>query len=212
MDTDSEVANLQPFSPHTSQQLTEAAEALTKALHVYTTVVAAITELNDSGVLEEAGDRLAVVGARFAQAHMSHLTLGAPIGDVDLLDLTEDGDDENCGEEHAVLLDEESAAGPISVFTRQDFVVTDAATLIAAARESLDHNGVSSIGHVLYELIHRDGRDSLDQREGLIPTASITLFQRGETPLRIQMNANNPDYQPLMHPDGETLFSFGEVW
>lgn len=212
MDTNSGVIKPKPFSDHTSRQLTDAAEALTNALQAYTRAAAAVTKPNDSEALEEAGDWLAVAGARFDQAHMNHLTLGAPIGDVDLLGLAEDDDDENGGEEHAVLLDEEYAAGPISVFTRQDFVVTDPATLFAAARESPHYTGVPSIGHVLYELIHRDGRDSLDQREGVVPTASITLFQRGETPLRTQMDVTNPHYQILMHPEGETLFSFGEVW
>lgn len=209
MDGNSGTAKLQPFSDESSRQLREAADALITALQDYARMAAASTEPDAVEALYEAGDGLAVAGARFDQAHLDHLTIGAPIGDIDLLGLAED--DENDDEDHAASLGEKSAIGPVSVFTRQEFIVTDPASLFASARESA-HANVSTIGHVLYELIHRDGRDKLDEREGLVPTASITLFQQGEAPLRNQMEAVNPDYQLFMHPQGETLYSFGEVW
>lgn len=209
MDGNSGTAKLQPFSDESAQQLKEAADALITALEGYARMAAAATEPDTVADLYEAGDWLAVAGARFDQAHLDHLTIGAPIGDIDLLGLAEN--DENDDEDHAASLGEESAIGPVSVFTRQDFMVTDPASLFDSAGESA-HANVSTLGHVLCELIHRDGRDKLDDCEGLVPMASITLFQQGEAPLRAQMEAVNPDYQLFMQPRGETLYSFGEVW
>ena len=211
MEPHSDVVRI-PYSAHTCRDLLKAAESLIDALRSYTSVATAITESENLDALEKVGDELAISGARFDQAHINHLSLGAPIGDLDLLGLDEDGDSKDCGEEdEASLLNEESAI-PISIFTRQDFVVTDVSTLVAAAALSFDEAKDLSIGRVLYELIHRDGRDSLTQREGIVPTASITLFQREETPLGSQTDASKPDYQKLMRPIGETLFSFEELW
>jgi hypothetical protein len=110
------------------------------------------------------------------------------------------------------------------VLTRQDFVVTDTDALLAVAREagarargeSAEDFEVVSVGHALYELIHDGGRAALDECDSLAAMASITLFQTQDAPLDHTgieaADDSDNGYQALFRADGETLFSFSEVW
>lgn len=214
-------ASVEPaFTAQSSARLVEAGHGLVSALQSYVAAAAAVTDETGVETLEESEWAVQMAAARFDDAHFDHLGVFAPVGDADLLD--DDSDDE---EDEGNLDDAIVAGGAVSVVSRQDFVVTDAEAVFAAASEAwsrtreepADKADIPSAGHALYELIHDGGRDSLNNRPGLMPLASITVFRQPEAPLDgARMDEADTEleagFPSLFAPDGPTLFSFGEQW
>lgn len=193
-----------PWTATGLDRLRQAADVLVDAIRTHVSDVAAAAEVTDADKVLVAGNHLLPSLLTYADAQFDYAGTAFPLGVVyELVDDEEDHETDNETGEFPV-------AG-VTILRRTDYVVTNEASLMAAARESrrrswgeADSEGtagdVTHVGEALYQIAHADGWDALDQVDGLQPTGAVVLVQASE-----ELLGNDPDEWPQ-----EDLFDFDD--
>ncbi|WP_375426194.1 hypothetical protein [uncultured Friedmanniella sp.] len=213
--TDDEIEGPEQFSAESRERLRTSAAALTAALERHT---AALLEM-DGGTsslpaLFALNDDIREVAADWDDAVFEH-TGSFPVAIEHLEDEEVDADDE-------VEPDGADASLPVSVLSRWDLDITDAAALVRAARaahrrmdpseseaDALAAIGEGHVGQALYALVHEHGEPWFELPGVGMVSGHRTYLRRapGEPPLEALMLDHD---QPPTAPDGQILFS--ESW
>jgi len=173
---DDEDDDFTPWTPEGAARLLQAADALVEAIRTHAAAVTRPRGEDQSSDVFAAGDQLRPAVLAYADAQFEYTGIGFPLGIVHQFDDDEEEDDDDHG----------PIAG-VSVLRRNDFVVSNEATVIKAGRKAYRRvwpeddaaaaaADVTHLGRALYQIAHADGWDSLEHVKGL----DLPAGERGE--------------------------------